>query len=328
MVRRGWRTGASAWAAAVVVTLAPTSVEAESASLMPVENLTAQGSVGLVTLSWTDPGNAGGDGFVVCSQPGDVAMSAPSEWCAAGNIERSTSHMEGIVPPSQTRTYSVWPRDTAGTLGPARSITVHGTAISMATVPSSNSTVTGIRLIGRLTDGLTGAGLPDTVVDVYADRPLADPPAVGFTDEYVLVAEFRTDDAGWFIHDFPLRPGWDYQARYAGDVAREGNVSRLVPADGSSYIELTSRDATFVRASTHIVTLRARVPAVRKGDRVVFQRFTHGHWQRVASRDLGSSHTVSFRPRVATRSRPVYRAVLVHTGRRARHSVPLRIRRH
>lgn len=310
----------------VVVALTPVHAEADPSSLAAVQNLTAQGDIGSVTLRWTDPGNIGGDGFVVCSQRGTTALSEPTDWCAENNIERSTSHMEGY-PPSWTMAYSVWPRDEGGNLGPARSITVRGTVSTMSTVPSTNTAATGIRLAGRLTDGLSGNPMPDAVVDVYADRPLLNPPSVGYSDEFVLVARIRTDEHGSFVRDFPLRPGWDYQARYFGDVARMGNLSKLVPADGSSFIELDSHDATFARSRKRVVTLTARVPAVRRGDRIDFQLLKKGHWKHVAIRAVAASRTVSLRPRIAKHSRPVYRAVLVQVGRTAQPSVPLKVRR-
>jgi hypothetical protein len=312
--------------ATVVVALTPVHGQADSSSLAAVQNLTAKGDIGSVTLSWTDPHNVDGDGFVVCSQRGTIALNEPTAWCAEDNIVRSTSHMEGY-PPSWTMTYSVWPRDSAGNLGHARSITVRGTLTTMSTVPSTNGAATGIRLAGRLTDALTGDPLPGEVLDVYADRPLLNPPSDGFSDEFVLVARMRTDDDGSFVRDFPLRPGWDYQARYFGSTARIGNLSKLVPADGSSFIELDSRDATFARSRQRVVTLVAQVPAVRRGDRIVFQLLKKRHWVPVAVRAVGASRTVSLRPRIAKRSRPVYRAVLVQVGRTAQPSVPLKVRR-
>jgi hypothetical protein len=327
MTSRYWRASACSMMAMVVVALTPVHAQADTAPLAPVQNLTSQGDIGEITLSWTDPGNVDADGFVVCEQLGTTALTVPSDWCTENNIERSTSHSEGVLPPSQTLTYSVWPRDGTGNLGPARSITIHGTVATMATVPSTNQAATGIRLTGRLTDGLTSAPLPNAVVDVYADRPLLHPPEVGFSDEFVLVARIRTDESGSFVRDFPLRPGWDYQARYFGDTARVGNLSRLVPADGSSFIDLDSRDATFARSRTRVVTLVARVPAVRRGDRIAFQRLVNGHWKHVTTRALGTSRTVSLRPRIAKHSQPVYRAVLVQVGRTAQPSVPLKVQR-
>ena len=327
MGSRWWRASACSLVATVVVALTPVHAEADPPALAPVEDLTARGDIGWVTLTWTDPENLDGDGFVVCAQPGTTALSQPSDWCATNNIERSTSHEEGVLPPSQTLTYSVWPRDSVGNLGPARSITVHGTVTTMSTVPSTNGAATGIRLSGRLTDGPTGTPLPNAVVDVYADRPLLNPPSDGFSDEFVLVARLRTDANGSFVRDFPLRPGWDYQARYFGDTARVGNLSRLVPADGSSFVDLDSRDATFVRSRKRVVSLVARVPAVRRGDRIVFQRLNKGHWGPVAIRAVGASRTVRLSPRIAKKARPVYRAVLVQVGRKSQPSVPLKVRR-
>ena len=326
MNSRWWRASACSVVATVVVALTPVHAEADAPSLVAVQNLKAQGDIGSVTLSWTDPGNVDGDGFVVCAQRGTAALSEPTEWCATRNIEMSTSHMEGY-PPSWTMTYSVWPRDNVGNVGPAQSITVHGTVTIMSTVPSSNAAAPGIRLAGRLTDGLTGAPLPDAVVDVYADRPLLNPPSDGFSDEFVLVARMRTDEQGAFVRDFPLRPGWDYQARYFGGASRVGNLSRLVPADGSSFIALDSQDAAFARSRKRVVTLAAKVPAVRRGDRIVFQVLKKGRWKQVAIRAVGNSRTATLRPRIAKRSRPVYRALLVQLDRAAQPSVPLKVRR-
>ncbi len=163
----------------------------------------------------------------------------------------------------------------------------------MSTVPSTNGAATGIRLSGRLTDGLTGAPMPNAVVDVYADRPLLNPPSDGFSDEFVLVTRTRTDEHGSFVRDFPLRPGWDYQARYFGGAARMGNLSKLVPADGSSFIELNSHDASFARSRKRVVTLAARVPTVRRGDTITFQILKKRHWTNVATRAVTASRTVS-----------------------------------
>ncbi len=326
MSSRWWRASACSVVAAVAVAMTPVHAEADPVSLLPVENLGAEGAIGSMTLSWTDPHNVGGDGFVVCSQRGTTALSEPSDWCAQNNIERSTSHEEGY-PPSWTMTYSVWPRDSAGDLGPARSITINGSLTVMSTVPSSEGASTGIRLAGRLTDGLTGEPLAGEVVDVYADRPLPNPPEVGFSDEFVLVARMVADQNGSFVRDFPLRPGWDYQARYFGGAARVGNLSKLVPGDGSSFIQLHSQDATFARSRKRVVTLQAKVPVFRRGDRIVFQRLVKRSWKPVATRAVGTSLTAVIRPKIAKHARPVYRAVLVQVGRTHQPSVPIKVRR-
>jgi hypothetical protein len=310
-------------------------VSADGPSLVRVQNLVAEADIGYLTLTWTDPGNPDADGFLVCGQQGTAALPAPPEWCGDydHDIVHATSNMQWFSP-AQTWTYSVFARNSSGETSPATSITVRGSVTRMSTVPSSDKVSTGIRLAGRLTDGLTGAPMPGQRVDVYATRLLlpGEHSPNGFGNVDVLMEQVTTSATGAFERTYPLRRGWDYQARFHGTGVRMGNLSALVPADGSSFIDLGSTDAAALRARKRAITLVAKVPVQRAGDRVVFERMIKGRkgrksrWARIATRAVGSSRTAVIRQRIPRRATPVYRAVLVQVRRTQQPSVPLRIR--
>lgn len=305
------------------------AMSADGPTLLPVRDLVADADIGYLWLSWTDPGNADGDGFIVCGQEGTTALAAPTFWCnQPDSIRRETRSMEWFSP-AQTWTYSVFARDSNGTLSQAASVTVRGTVTQMSTVPSTDQVTTGIRLVGRLTDGMTGAAMSGQAVDVYATRHVlpGEHTPDGFSSVDVHIERVRTDASGAFQRTYPLRPGWDYQARFHGSGVRMGNLSVLVPADGSSFIELGSRDAASLRSGKRAVTLVAKVPARRAGDRIAFQRMTKRRWTLITTREVSATRTVTLRQRVSRRSTPVYRAVLLQVRRTQQPSVPLRIRR-
>lgn len=314
----------------VIVMGSGSPASADEPGLAPVRDFAAEADIGYLTLSWTDPGNAAGDGFIICSRLGTEAWPAPPPGCVASDddVIRTTSAMTWFSP-AQTWTYTIFARDSAGHTSPPASITVRGSAVQVSSAPSSNGVAPGIRVTGRLTDGLTGAAMPGRAVDVYVSRPRregegseADPGLIDYHLERVT-----TDASGGFTRTYPLRRGWDYQARFHGTGARMGNLSAVIPADGSSFIDLDSTDAAGNRRTKRAITLIAKVAVQRVGDRVVFQRLVRGRWASIATRDVGRTLTVALRQRIAKHATPAYRAVLVQVRRAEQPSVPLRIRR-
>jgi hypothetical protein len=285
----------------------------------PVENLTGRAEIGLVTLHWTYPAGAGVQQAVVCEQQGTTALTSPTAWCLENGIETSDSAMRGAAP-FRDYTWTVWSQDSNGDLGPARSVTTLGSLTTMSTVPSDGDADPGLRLAGRLVDASSGRPEVGKTIEVFLGHR-----ATTYTyPEWNLVTRLTTDSQGNFARTFPLRPGLSYQARFQGDGNRMGNLSKLVPADGSSYIDLDDEDPWGAR--TRKVRLVARPGVLHRGDKVVFQKLRKGHWRQVGVRGVASGRAV-FQARVPSRSKVAFRAVLRSAGRAAQPSVPVKLGR-
>jgi hypothetical protein len=326
----GWLTGSIGWRLDQPARPVPPTPD-EVQTPRPVQNLAVHPWVGGGSLSWVDAGDPNADGDVVCPQEGTTAMTQPSFYCLESmhgtGTGTGTYFSTGIGWLKSFVTWSVWPIDIWGNLGPERHITTRGTQTTMATDPSQDDATPGLRLAGQLTDGPTGVPLAQQRVEIHAYRQL--PPGVwspdhnGYLDE--LVAVITTDAHGSFARTFPLRPGWSYQARYFGLGTRIGNLSKLVPADGSTYIDLDAKSPASGRS--RLVSLVSRVTTVHRGDRVLFQRMKSGHWKTMATRGVGASRVVAVRTRVAKRTKRVFRAVLRAAVNGSVHaSFPVRVR--
>ena len=327
----GWLTGSIGWRLyqpARPVPPTPDNVQPPR----PVSNLAVDPGIGGGTLTWDDAGDPNADGDVVCGQEGTTSMTEPTLYCLESLHGRGTGTYFGTgASPWLTAavTWSVWPIDIWGNLGPERHITTRGTRTTMATDPSQGDATPGLRLAGQLTDGPTGAPLANQRVNIYDYRQL--PPGVWSPEhtsyEQDLVAVVTTDAHGAFARTFPLRPGWSYQARFDGLGTRIGNLSKLVPADGSTYIDLDAETPAAGRSRQ--VRLVSRVGTFHHGDHVLFQRLKSRHWKTIAIRTVGASRVVALRTRVTKQTKRTFRAVLRPAARGTVHaSFPVRVRGH
>lgn len=314
----GWVTGSIAWNATEPARSLPIAPDPEVRSIAPIENLTVGVEVLNLTFRWEDPADPDVREAIRCETPGTVPLSAPRDYCLQNSHERGGSTMSGQRP-NETMTWTFWSRDPFGNLGPPRSVTMRGTVMTMSTVPASGEANTGIRMAGRVADGLSGQPVAGDIVEILVGHNST---ATTYSN-WNVVARLRTDDQGNFARTFPLRPGLSYFAQYNGGGTRMGNLSKRVPADGSSYIALDSDDEMALRGG--VVRLVAHSGSTHRGDRVVFQRLRKGHWRNVAIRNASSGRTV-LRTVVPTRTAAVYRAVLRSPGRASQPSVPVRVR--
>ena len=277
------------------------------------------------SLHWADPVDADWADTIVCGTPGLKPLAAPGYWCLQDNA-RTAGDDWGNVTAVSGWTISLWPRYRDGHLGRRTSFTVRGSIVSLETDPASAAATTGLHLHGTVLDGPSHGPVPGRFVDVFLTRVwpnLADSPDGGRREDKVA-ARLRTDANGNYGATFPLRPGWQYQARFDGNGVRDGNLSQLVPADGSSYIDLDDTRAAGGRSSQ--VALTARVSSVHHGDKVLFQRLVKRHWRKVVVRKVGTHGVAVTRTHVTGKTGKTYRAVLIPVGNGPRRaSVPLRV---
>lgn len=258
------------------------------------------------------------------SDRGDVPIAAPTEHCLISNVTRDGKDMFGTGHRS-TMTWTVWWRDAWGGYSAPASVTTYGTKHEASLVPASSGPVTGLRFAGRLTSAWTGAPAPGKTVGIVARWPLPGPlPEKSATHDEEVVTQLLTDDDGRYDVVLPLRPGQTYQARFYGGEQRMGGYSKVYPADGSSYIGLSSPEAPTSRATRRSVRLVATPATPRRSDKVVFQKRVGSAWRTVAARRSGTSKVV-LRTTAPRGAATTFRAVLTSPGRANQPSVPVRV---
>lgn len=180
-----------------------------------VTNLVATPGTGSASYTWTDPADPDWADTVVRGAPG---LTAPATVTAGTSVYVGRAGAASVagVPAGSAYSISVFTRDAAGNVSPARSVTVRGSALTLTvTAAKGNQSV----LAGRLTDAHTGSGVPAQPVTVWSRRP-------GGT--WTLLTTLASNATGsWSVTVKPGTPT-EYQARFAGGGSSFGAASPVV----------------------------------------------------------------------------------------------------
>ena len=262
-----------------------------------VGSFTATGAVRAATLSWQASAKPDVNRYIVRMAAG----TTPPAGITSGTDVYSGSRTGVTVPNlDQGTTYSfrIWAQDRSGTLGPASSRTLVGTAPTMSATVASLTYGGAVTLSSKLTRRDSGAALAGTPVQLYWRK-------VGTTTWYLLTAP-TTSSTGTV--SYVSRPGasLDYQWVYRGSGSFVGSSSAAARVGVRTTVTgAVSRTSLPLGGS---FTISGSVAPAHVGQVVYLQRYAgNGVWTNVASRTLSSASAYAFSFRSGWRGTFTYR---------------------
>ncbi|GAA1991876.1 hypothetical protein GCM10009817_37520 [Terrabacter lapilli] len=253
-----------------------------------VGSFTATGAVRAATLTWKATGSPEVNRYIVRMAAG----TTPPAGITSGTDVYSGSGTSVTLPylaQGSTFSFRIWAQDRSGTLGPASSRTLAGTAPTMSASVTSLTNGGAVSLSSRLTRRDTGAAITGVPVQLYWRK-------VGTTTWYLLTTP-TTGSTGTV--SFVSRPGasLDYQWVYRGSGSFIGSSSPAARVGVRTTVTgAVSRTSLALGGS---FTVSGSVAPTHAGQVVYLQRYAgNGAWTTVASRTLSSTSTyaVAFRP--------------------------------
>lgn len=278
-----------------------------------VPGLKAQGAHQAATLSWALPGITDLDKVVVRASAGTTAPSGPGQGIAVYSGTGTSAKATGLTA-GTTYTFRVWVRDRSGAYGPASTVTLRGTQVSLASSTTALTSGGSVTLTGKLVRKDTGAGLPGVPVQLYGRYK-------GATSD-TLVTTVTSGTGGALTYTHKPTKGVTYKWVYRGSSTLTGSVSPLRSVTVAPRVTGTLSRTSFPLGGT--VTLSGTVAPSHAGRTVHLQRHVSGAWKNVASRTLSTSSAYSFSIKPTARGTYTYR---VHMPADADHAAgysPLR----
>lgn len=253
-----------------------------------VSSFTATGAVRAGTLTWKATGSPEVNRYIVRMAAG----TTPPASITSGTDVYSGSGTSVTLPylaQGSTFSFRIWAQDRSGTLGPASSRTLAGTAPTMSASVTSLTNGGSVTVSSRLTRRDTGAAITGVPVQLYWRK-------VGTTTWYLLTTP-TTSSTGTV--SFVSRPGasLDYQWVYRGSGSFIGSSSPAARVGVRTVVTgAVSRTSLALGGS---FTISGSVAPTHAGQVVYLQRYAgNGAWTTVVSRTLSSTSTyaVAFRP--------------------------------
>lgn len=261
-----------------------------------VSGLKAQGAYQGATLTWTLPSITDLDKVVVRAGAGTTAPSSPSQGIAVYSGTGSSAKATGLTA-GTTYTFRVWVRDRSGAYGPASTVTLRGTQVSLGSSTTALTSGGSVTVTGKLVRKDTGAGLAGVPVQLYGRYK-------GATSD-TLVATVTSGTGGALTYTHRPTKGVTYKWVYRGSSTLTGSVSPLRGVTVATRVTGTLSRTSFPLGGT--VTLSGSVAPSHGGRTVYLQRHVGGQWKNVASRTLSSSSTYSFSIKPTARGTYTYR---------------------
>ncbi len=248
-------------------------------------------------LTWASPADADWVDVVVRGVQGSSPPRTPTSGREIYTGRRTSADI-GSLSLGVPYSLAVFTRDTSGNLGPAHSIIVPASRVSVQPAASRITYGQSTRLVGKLTDAQSDAGLSGKELRFYKMGPGA--------TTWALFTHLTTAADGSYSLPVSPRVNTRYEVRFAGSTQRLGSVSaptRIMVAPRVSLWASSTQGpvGTTFRLSTSVSPNKA-------GHTVVLQRLVDGAWKRVTSKTLSSTSRATFAvaPRKGTYAYRIY----------------------
>lgn len=277
-----------------------------------VTDVGAYPMIGSLILGWSDPSVNDWASTMVRVTTGLVAPATPTSGVKLYDGRDGGTLLDGLAPGTDY-SFSVFPRDTWGNVGPATKFTVRGSALSARVAPSTTTFGQATTLSGQLVDSHSGAAIGGQRVALYARKAGA--------RSWQFVTSRVTASDGRYSVTTRLSGNTDFEVYFYGSGRHLGVTAGPVRASVAPRITI-SVNHTWAHLGARF-TISTAVAPNRSGQTVALQRYRGGRWHTVSTAKLSSTSRATFAVKPASKGAFTYRvwkaAEATHVAAVSRH---------